>query len=127
MRKCVVYCMPEQRPESRPNKSVCHPSSERFVSMQRQRNTTFLRNSSTMAFQVLIWTVPPSRRRELLSDLAQVDIVIAADSNRMSRNLSQLAFLQVEFEHAGVRLEFVTGPAAERRETKCVNLFAYRH
>jgi site-specific DNA recombinase len=48
----------------------------------------------------------------------QVDVVIAHDPDRLSRKRAHQFILAEEFERAGVRLEFVTTPAADTPEAK---------
>jgi site-specific DNA recombinase len=48
----------------------------------------------------------------------EVEAVIAHDPDRLSRKLAHFALLQDEFSRAGVRLEFVTTPAADTPESK---------
>jgi site-specific DNA recombinase len=61
---------------------------------------------------------PALTRLRSLVRSGQIDVAIAHDPDRLSRNLAHLLILRDEFERAGVRLEFVTTPSADTPEAK---------
>jgi site-specific DNA recombinase len=61
---------------------------------------------------------PALTRIRELARARQIDVVIAYDPDRLSRKRAHQFILQDEFERAGVRLEFVTTPAADTPEAR---------